>query len=208
MTGNPGGRFGKDTMKTLTIMLALGFAALCTPVQALDTLRCGSRLVSTQMTAAEVLGACGEPAFRDVWAQADRGALGAVEEWTYNFGSSQLLRVLRFRQGRLLRIEAEGYGFAPGAPRDCSSGDITPGMSKYRLLAACGEPVTRTVELTQVPYDARARRHGTYAPSATLWETVYREEWVYNFGSSRFMRVVRLDNARVAEVQIGGRGFD
>lgn len=198
-------------MKTYAIMLALGVAMLCGPAHALDTLRCGSRLVSTQMTAAEVLGACGEPAFRDVWAQPGGyggGALGAVEEWTYNFGSSQLLRVLRFRQGRLQRIDAEGYGFARGTPRDCSGSDITPGMSKYRLLAACGEPLTRTAEVMQMPYERGRRPYGYRDPAATLWETVYREEWVYNFGAARFMRVVRLENARVAEVEMGGRGFD
>lgn len=187
---------------------------LAPPAQAVDTLRCGSRLVSTDMTAAEVIAACGEPSFRDVWSQDGAyggGLLGYAEEWTYNFGSSQLLRVLRFRNGRLQRIDTEGYGFAEDRRGDCAQSGITPGMSKYRLIAACGEPLTRTVEVTQVPYETHRRQphgFGGSSPKAQFWETVLREEWVYNFGAARFMRVVRLENARVVEVETAGRGFD
>src|SRR3546814_8720482 len=92
------------------------------------------------MTAAEGLSVCGEPGYRDVWAQPGGyggGYLGNVEEWTYNFGSSQLLRVMRFRQGRLQRIDTDGYGFADDGPGDCSQRGNTGGMSKYRLIAQC-----------------------------------------------------------------------
>jgi len=179
------------------------------PAQAADTVRCGSRLVSVDMTAAEVLGVCGEPSHRDVWPQPGVGAgyLGAIEEWTYNRGSSQLLRVLRFRNGRLQRIDVDGYGFAEGAPGDCAQSGITRGMSKYRLLAQCGEPATRSADVVQVPVDRYER---VYDPrrAYAAWETVLREEWVYNFGSSRFLRIVQIDNGRVSDVRFGGRGYE
>lgn len=196
-------------MKAVSIMLGVLLLALMRPATALDSMRCGSRLASAGMTAAEVLAACGEPDYRDVWAQpAGYGAayLGQVEEWTYNFGSNQLLRVLRFRQGRLQRIDTEGYGFAADAVADCSGG-ISIGISKYRLLAECGEPVTRSADFLQVPVD-RGRRVDDPRDAAPAWAFVYREEWVYNFGAGRLMRIVQLDNGRVSEVQTGARGFD
>src|SRR3546814_21108788 len=56
------------------------------------------------------------------------------------------LRVMRFRQGRLQRIDTDGYGFADDGPGDCSQRGITGGMSKYRLIAQCGEPVTKVAD--------------------------------------------------------------
>ncbi len=195
-------------MKFAPFMLLLFALLPAVPAQALDSMRCGSRLTSVGTTAAEVLAACGEPAYRDVWPQpygAAAGYLGQVEQWTYNFGSSQLLRVLRFRQGRLQRIDTEGYGFAAADPGDCSGG-ITPGIAKYRLIAQCGEPLTRSADFLQVPLDRYQRVYDPrHAPPA--WEFVYREEWVYNFGPARLMRIVRLDNGRVTEVETGARGF-
>lgn len=195
-------------MKSALSMLLLLAPLTAAPAWALDTMRCGSRLASIDMSAAEVLAACGEPAYRDVWPQpygAAVGALGQVEEWTYNFGSSQLLRILRFRRGRLQQIDTEGYGFAQAAPGDCSGG-ITPGTAKYRLIAECGEPLTRSADFLQVPVDRHQRVYDPrYAPPA--WAFVYREEWVYNFGPSRLMRVIQLDNGRVTEVETGSRGF-
>jgi hypothetical protein len=191
------------------LALCAGWLLLPAPAWAVDTIRCGSRLASVDMTAAEVLSVCGDPSYRDVWTQPGYGPnyLGAVEEWTYNWGSSQLLRVLRFRNGRLQKIDSDGYGFADDGPGDCTQSGITHGMSKYRLVAQCGEPVTKTADITQVPVDRYER---VYDPryQYNSWETVFREEWVYNFGPSRFMRIVHLDNARVIDVEFGARGYD
>lgn len=195
-------------MKRSLLLVAACLFLRSLPSPALDTLRCGSRLVSIDMTAAEVLAVCGDPSYRDVWAQPGGygpGYLGNVEEWTYNLGPGQLLRVLRFRQGRLLRIDTEGYGFYDGARGDCAQGGITRGMSKYRLLALCGEPATKVADIVQAPVDRYER---VYDPrySYRNREVVYREEWVYDFGANRLMRIVQLDNGRVSDIEFGGRG--
>jgi hypothetical protein len=196
-------------MKPISILLVLcGLLWLPTPSPAAEAMRCGSRIASVGMTAAELLAICGEPSYRDVWAQPGAyggGYLGNVEEWTYNFGSSQLLRVLRFRQGRLQRIDDDGYGFADDGPGDCSQRGIVRGMSKYRLIAQCGEPATKVADVVQAPVDRYDR---IYDPRRAYnsWEIVYREEWVYNFGRGRLMRIVHLDNARVTDVEFGERG--
>lgn len=196
-------------MKRFLILIALGLLLAPLPSRAVDTVRCGSRLASVGMTAAEVLGVCGNPSYRDVWAQPGQyggGWLGNIEEWSYNLGSSQLLRVFRFRNGRLQQIDTDGYGFADDGAGDCAQSGIARGMSKYRLLAQCGEPVTKVSDVVQAPVDAYDR---VYDPRRNYnsWQTVYREEWVFNFGPNRLMRIVHLDNARVTDVEFGERGF-
>ncbi len=162
--------------------------------------------------AASLLGACGEPALRDAWSPATAygpGALAGVEQWTYNFGSSQLLRVVRLRQGRIERIDSEGYGFPREAPRDCSaSAAIFRGMSKYRLLARCGEPLTRTADHLLAPAYPEHRHWGHRGYRDDYVEAVYREEWTYNFGSAKLLRIITLDNGKVTDVQTGARGFN
>jgi hypothetical protein len=96
--------------------------------QAEDTLRCGSRLVSTGDGRDKVRALCGEPSdvafigvigrrayptydpydysyFGPAWVELP------VEVWTYNFGSSKLLRKLRFVGDELVEIRTEGYGY-------------------------------------------------------------------------------------------------
>ncbi|MDD3763836.1 MAG: DUF2845 domain-containing protein [Nevskiales bacterium] len=176
------------------------------------SLRCGSRLVSEHMLAAEVIAACGQPDLRDVWVSArngDAGFLGEIEEWTYNFGSSRLLRLLRFRNGRLEAIDAEGYGFAEGAAGRCGPADIHPGMSKYRLLARCGEPLTRVADMLFYPQQHGLGRHHPLAPHLRGEVVpVMREEWTYNFGANQLLRIVILENGRVSDVGTGRRGFN
>src|ERR1043166_5837429 len=79
-----------------------------------DMLRCGSRLVGPEAMAEDVRNACGEPDYIDRWQSPGAqlvGPLAGVEEWYYNFGPSQLLRVVHLQLGRVLDIRSEGYGF-------------------------------------------------------------------------------------------------
>jgi hypothetical protein len=95
-----------------------------------DSWRCGSRLVSTGDGKDKVRTLCGEPTsvdFQGVIRRAPRYEYGygysrytyygpgvvemPVEIWTYNFGSSKLLRKLRFVGDELDEIRTEGYGY-------------------------------------------------------------------------------------------------
>lgn len=176
--------------------------------EAAGSLRCGSRLVSEGDRTAELIGACGDPAYRDVWGYAGPSNrwIADVEEWYYNFGPSQLLRVVRLRNGRIVSIDSEGYGFHAGTPRRCTPGDLVPGMSKFRVVLACGEPLTRESRGL-----LRRLDHGSsqFPPGyGDALAPVYREEWVYNFGSRYLLRILTLENGRIVDVQNGSRGFD
>lgn len=189
-------------------MLAAGTAA-----QAGDSMRCGSRIVSVEARAADVLAACGEPDFRDVYSYPGPSSASEVadsEQWTYNFGRNQLLQVLKLRNGRLVDIQTDGYGFPHDGARRCASDDIVDGLSKYRLFASCGEPLTRrTIGYIHALKPRYQRRHGGFTTSRGHYPVeVFREEWVYNFGSNRFLRIVTLEDGVVANVENGERGFN
>jgi Protein of unknown function (DUF2845) len=92
-----------------------------------DTLRCGSRLVSTGDTKDKVRTLCGEPTSVNFAGTLRQGGYGygaydysyfgpawidvPIEWWTYNFGSSKLLRKLRFIGDELVEIRTDGYGY-------------------------------------------------------------------------------------------------
>src|SRR3546814_13356896 len=89
-----------------------------------------------------------------------------ISDWSSDVCSSDL---------RLQRIDTDGYGFADDGPGDCSQRGITGGMSKYRLIAQCGEPVTKVADVVQAPVDRYNRIYGPHH-SYNSWENVYREE--------------------------------
>ena len=184
---------------TLLALLRMPAAA------AAGAMRCDGRIVDAGTLQAEVLAACGEPAYRDPWTVRARNRdawFADEEEWTYNFGSNQLLRVVRLRHGKVVAIEADGYGFDRLPQPPCDPLDIVRGLSKYRLTVHCGEPARRKSAQVYTPLQARGRVY------PGLLEPVYREEWIYNFGSSYLLRIVTLENGRVTDVQNGDRGYD
>lgn len=191
----------------MSLLLLLLGSNLLNSAQASDSMRCGSRLVTVEARAAELLAVCGEPAYRDVWGQPVDPAsdfVAEVEEWTYDFGPSQLLRIVRLRNARVVAIDAEGYGFPPHAAtaRRCGPEAIATGLSKYRLLKLCGAPLTRSVQSGfRAAYPSIDPR---YRPG--LYSAVFREEWVYDFGPRYFMRVLTLENGRVVAIENSARG--
>jgi hypothetical protein len=132
-----------------------------------DLMRCNGGLVNTEDRSFDVLRRCGEPSFRDEWDEylAYHHLPSAhVAEWYYNFGPSRLLHVLRFRNGRLISIDTDGYGFEEGSGR-CRPGEIVYGMTQFVLLSQCGEPDARErrIELRSFP-----RRDGYRTYPATV----------------------------------------
>jgi hypothetical protein len=102
-----------------------GFAA-ADPALAM---RCGTRIIESGDTSAEVRHYCGEP----IAVQVRRGISHFVErhgyrvwipglaeeilieEWTYNFGPLRLMRVVRIEDGLVTDVRELGYGFTDTA---------------------------------------------------------------------------------------------
>lgn len=178
------------------------------------SMRCGSRLVDEEDLAAELLAACGEPSYRDQFSvQLPNGVnVADTEIWTYDFGPQQLLRLVTLRNGQISNIDTDGYGFTRNSTPRCEPRRVVEGLSKYRLVAQCGEPLTKRSGNMLKPLFNRPeiyRRDGdAYAYRNQYVTPVYREEWVYNFGSRSPMRRVILEDGRVTDVESIDHGFD
>lgn len=206
-------RRGSAWVALLTLPLLWPAAA-----SAADSLRCGTAIVGVGATTQEVRAKCGAPDFTDVQTEAlprGRGYAADVVIWTYNFGPQRLMRLLRFRDGQLRNVQSDGYGFAKTPHGRCNPYDIHAGMSKYELLYRCGQPLSKTAAIVLLPVPApfrggRVRRlpNGVYAPASPLRQRVYRERWLYNFGSRYLQRKVTLEDGKVTDVEEGERGFD
>jgi hypothetical protein len=99
------------------------------PVMAEDTLRCGSKIIHTGDGKDKVRSLCGEPtdvafvgtierrtipdnrSYDDQYYYGPAWSEQPVELWTYNLGSSKLLRKLRFIGDELVEIRTDGYGY-------------------------------------------------------------------------------------------------
>ena len=104
------------------ILTALFLISLSLPGYAF---RCGTHLVDRGDHYGEVLKRCGKPTFEEKWVenrfihvrphpllpyQLTTGGV-VIQLWTYNRGSKQFMRQLRFENGILKKIETLDYGY-------------------------------------------------------------------------------------------------
>jgi hypothetical protein len=99
---------------------AAAFTVAAAPAYAF---RCGTRIITRGDPADKLLRFCGEPvsvqsrtAQRSVVLDLGRVLPGVVEEvvieeWTYNLGPHQLMRVVRLENGVVAEVKMLGYGY-------------------------------------------------------------------------------------------------
>lgn len=85
----------------------------------------------------------------------------------------------------------------------CGTRLIAPGDHESKLLEFCGEPMSVQSRYGHRLYLGDTRRG--FVPG--FFEEVVVEEWTYNFGPTRLMRVVRIEDGFVAEITRLGYGF-
>lgn len=160
-------------------------------------MRCGNAIVTEGMRDFQLRQRCGEPFWTDRYSNVDIvGANGPLERQRsvqydvlyYNFGPRQLMRRFLFRDGELMSEETLGYG-VDQLGNDCNPRRDYRGFTSGELYASCGEPVSRRID-----NDTLVRRP---APGVERWRDVRREEWIYDMGEARSMRVLRLVDGRV-----------
>ena len=107
-------------LKMRTAIAALLLLAAAAPAHAF---RCGTRIITRGDHAEKMLRFCGEPASVQTRVQtrayvADFGRVlpgiveeVVVEEWTYNLGPHQLIKVVRVENGFVTEIKQLGYGY-------------------------------------------------------------------------------------------------
>lgn len=84
-----------------------------------DSFSCEGGIVSTDDRSSDVLAKCGPPDFRDSHQEEVVQRLGDtkrkvyinVEEWTYNLGPNQFIRIVVLKNGRIVEIRTGPYGY-------------------------------------------------------------------------------------------------
>jgi len=189
------------------VLLLSGMLSRGTSAEALS---CAGGIVSEGDRVADLIIKCGQPAWKDAHLEEVFGtydwSLGRkttimVEEWTYNLGPQQFLRIITIRNGRVSTIRTGGYGAAPDSlPRGPGCGDrvISTGEKKAEVILKCGEPFYKDVRVEEVL---------DWVDNGRLAKvSVTIEEWTYNFGPNRFMRIITFRNGTVVDIQTGGYG--
>lgn len=85
----------------------------------------------------------------------------------------------------------------------CGTRIISRGDHTSKLLHFCGEPAAIQSRLAQRSFVADYGR--VFIPGFV--EDVWIEEWTYNLGPSKLMRLVRIENGVVTEIRHLGYGY-
>lgn len=96
----------------------------------------------------------------------------------------------------------------------CNGRIVTLGDTKFEVLATCGEPAwieKRTIKHIErrnhrIYSDKYPHREYSSYPSVVVIP-IEVEEWLYNFGSHRFLQILRFENGDLVEIENGDYGF-
>jgi hypothetical protein len=184
---------GRALLTGNSVKLLLGLIIACAASTGM-AMRCNGQLVDDNDWPVEVREKCGEPDYVATYPEIVAPGLGhtVLEHWYYNPGPQAFIRRLTFRGGRLHGVETLGYGFIEPFRDHCAASALQEGMSEFELYARCGEPLARRNWWQQVAVTASGFHAG--------YRVVPVEEWLYDFGRTRFRRVVRLENGRVTDI--------
>ena len=164
-------------------------------------LRCGNRIVDRGDYDFQVRERCGEPYWTQTYSELivsgmegplERRTERIYDEWYYNFGPRNLVQRMVFLDGRLIKIESAGYG-ERRVGGDCSDIALRRGATTGEVVLRCGEPASRTSRYEDVVF-RDGRGNARVRP-------VRREEWIYTFGRSRFVRMAIFLDGRLDRVE-------
>ena len=88
-------------------------------------------------------------------------------------------------------LTTSGYAYATR----CEGGIVSVGDTKYEVLSKCGEP-----SFTDERQVERIERTGV---NELIRWTVHIEEWTYDFGPGRFIRILTFEEGRLARIRDG-----
>jgi Protein of unknown function (DUF2845) len=86
-----------------------------------ESIDCKGGIVSTGDSRVDLVTKCGEPDWKDshdeviserIDSDTKRKLIVVVDEWTYNFGTSQFIRIVTMKNGRITDIQTGGYGYS------------------------------------------------------------------------------------------------
>lgn len=87
---------------------------------------------------------------------------------------------------------------------------ISEGMLQYEVEARCGEPTSKTTNLGPISVvetdTLRKNAESQFGQSVKVITPTQIDQWVYDFGPSKFMRVLRFENGVLRSIQSGKYG--
>lgn len=94
----------------------------------------------------------------------------------------------------------------------CDGGIVSTGDRKFEVFTKCGEPTWRDMrfekrlkrDFFRELFPPRERER--YREPFLVEEFVEIEEWVYNFGTTRFIRFLTFENGILVSIETGGYG--
>jgi len=194
----------------LLILIVLLTVSLFPFQASADSLSCEGGIVSNGDGVVDLLMKCGQPDWKESHQEefTDRFAPGlkqrtyiTVEQWTYNFGPQQLMRTVTLKNSVITDIRTGRYGLLKDREPtrlDCCDQIILTSESKGEVLAKCGNPYYRSSRNEEL----REQLGGTQSREVL----VAVEEWTYNCGPQRFLRIITFRNGQVIDIRTGKYG--
>jgi len=190
------------------------FLALVTLISSADilaaTVSCDGGIISTGDRSIDVLAKCGAPDSKESHQEelserlddnTKQKVFVTVEEWTYNFGPTRFMRIVILKNGVVTNIRTGNYGYTKQTEplqRECSEQLVSVGDSKTDVLARCDEPSLKDTHVEEI-------REKLGDTERKVFITV--EEWTYNLGPTRFVRILTFRNSRLADIKTGNYGY-
>ncbi len=113
------------------------------------TLSCEGGIVSIGDSRLDLQAKCGEPVAKEsreeeiiekINREKTRRVFMTVDEWTYNFGPAQFMRIVTLKDGKVADIATRDYGYSRPAQRQERDCTVSPGARSHEVAAQCGAP--------------------------------------------------------------------
>lgn len=92
----------------------------------------------------------------------------------------------------------------------CGRRLVSIGDLKVEVIAKCGPPTwteERKEERIERIYNNSYYKDGELREPLAAKVEVDIEEWLYNFGPNRLIRILKFENGRLVEIETGGYGY-
>lgn len=197
-------------MKKISVwLLTMGLSFLVFQAQAAN-FECGGKTILLGTTQAEVAARCGKPTWQDVWEEeiieviergVERRRILSIDEWAYNQGPNRFVKILKFRNGKLMGVRDGGYGYLRDRIFDptCDEKKLSIGDTRVDVLIKCGDPTFK--------YSWKEEIIKRIDPLTEQKFTLVTDEWTYNPGPHRFLRILRFNNGKLIHVKYGDYGY-
>lgn len=129
-------------------------------------------------------------------------------EWTYNFGPKRFIQTFIFENNNLVYIKTGGYGYTENitAKPNWDGFIIDIGSTMAEVLMKIGEPALKDKRTSEQAITSRLNEQQRIIQKHKIEITT--EEWTYNLGPNRFIRILTFQNNRLLSIKTGDYGYE